>query len=616
MTKQILLLGEFSTGKSAFINMLLGVSILPERVTSTDLPVVKVYSGKPAGIWLREPNQKNPQALDSWSDIPKDWSSFQHAEITIPNHPLLAKDLIIWDTPGINSTNEHHKKHLENFLNSNPKQYDLVYFFLHGNITSTSLDFLKAYKWLWERLTILVNIKEIKPESECRMLEKEVKKIIRTQLGVIPVELLYIGDVCEQFNELSEEKRNGANEYELVKDWSSKKIELDSMLKNRFVIGEEHFGIISEIAHLDNDVKFDSINNQEIINQLAYHDYIESANKNDADAQYNVGRCYALGIGIFKSNVNAIYWYKRAAINGNKYAQFELANAFENGIELEHDINQAVHWYEKASQQDHKHAKERLERLLSLKQLNKKQEETTHLVENNSIPRTDDNINEEFIALINDTQVHRFAKDIMLEEVNFARKQMSPSEYQAKIAELCTALESVYNSHPLDEEFKKSFKRIHDQYPHLFSLNSQLFETILNRHEIIINYHSSCPFCDSLFFVPIREYGNWTCPNCSNIVSYSAYGFSKYIQESGSSDCFIATAVYGGVHHEKVNSLREYRDLFLMTNKWGQILVKFYYKHSPRIAACLKYHHYSSWIIRKVLDIIIKLLIEPKITRS
>ena len=42
MSKEILLLGEFSTGKSAFINMLLGVSILPERLESTDFSVIKI----------------------------------------------------------------------------------------------------------------------------------------------------------------------------------------------------------------------------------------------------------------------------------------------------------------------------------------------------------------------------------------------------------------------------------------------------------------------------------------------------------------------------------------------------------------------------------------------
>lgn len=95
MTKQILLLGKFSTGKSAFNNMLLGVSILPKRLELTDFPFVKIQSAKPTGIFLREYGQKNPRVLDSFSDIPKDWSTFEYVEINIPSHPLLQKELIL-----------------------------------------------------------------------------------------------------------------------------------------------------------------------------------------------------------------------------------------------------------------------------------------------------------------------------------------------------------------------------------------------------------------------------------------------------------------------------------------------------------------------------------------
>ena len=113
MSKEILLLGEFSTGKSAFINMILGVSILPERLESTDMPIIKIHGGSPAGVWLREPNQKNLRGLDKFSEIPKDWTLFEYAEITIPTHPLLKEGLIFWDTPGINSTNPQHQSILK-----------------------------------------------------------------------------------------------------------------------------------------------------------------------------------------------------------------------------------------------------------------------------------------------------------------------------------------------------------------------------------------------------------------------------------------------------------------------------------------------------------------------
>lgn len=43
MNKQIVFLGEFSSGKSAFINMLLGVSIIPESLGATMIGLIKIF---------------------------------------------------------------------------------------------------------------------------------------------------------------------------------------------------------------------------------------------------------------------------------------------------------------------------------------------------------------------------------------------------------------------------------------------------------------------------------------------------------------------------------------------------------------------------------------------
>lgn len=48
--------------------------------------------------------------------------------------------------------------------------------------------------------------------------------------------------------------------------------------------------------------------------------------------------------------------------------------------------------------------------------------------------------------------------------------------------------------------------------------------------------------------------------------------------------CFIATASYGTPMASEVKTLSTFRDEYLLTNKTGQALVKFYYRHSPRVA--------------------------------
>jgi len=52
----------------------------------------------------------------------------------------------------------------------------------------------------------------------------------------------------------------------------------------------------------------------------------------------------------------------------------------------------------------------------------------------------------------------------------------------------------------------------------------------------------------------------------------------------GGGGCFIATAAYGSADEADVEILRQFRNRYLLTNKWGREFVKFYYRHSPPIA--------------------------------
>jgi hypothetical protein len=51
-----------------------------------------------------------------------------------------------------------------------------------------------------------------------------------------------------------------------------------------------------------------------------------------------------------------------------------------------------------------------------------------------------------------------------------------------------------------------------------------------------------------------------------------------------SESCFIATAAYGSPWAIKVQTFRDFRNKFLLSNQLGRKLVKFYYKNSPNFA--------------------------------
>jgi len=79
-------------------------------------------------------------------------------------------------------------------------------------------------------------------------------------------------------------------------------------------------------------------------------------------------------------------------------------------------------------------------------------------------------------------------------------------------------------------------------------------------------------------------------------------------EEKKKGGCFIATAAYGSALDPHVQILRDFRDKYLITNKPGQLFVKFYYKYSPPIANFIARH--------KVLKPFVRILLLPLITVS
>jgi hypothetical protein len=65
--------------------------------------------------------------------------------------------------------------------------------------------------------------------------------------------------------------------------------------------------------------------------------------------------------------------------------------------------------------------------------------------------------------------------------------------------------------------------------------------------------------------------------------------------------CFIATAAYGSPLHPYVRILRDFRDKYLMLNKFGRALIKIYYKYSPFLANFIANHKSLRAVVRIIL---------------
>ena len=80
--------------------------------------------------------------------------------------------------------------------------------------------------------------------------------------------------------------------------------------------------------------------------------YRKAAEQNDAQSQYNLGRCYIFGQGVAKDEAEAVKWYRKAADQNYARAQTALGYCYARGEGVTKDFREAVKWYRKAAEQN------------------------------------------------------------------------------------------------------------------------------------------------------------------------------------------------------------------------------------------------------------------------
>jgi uncharacterized repeat protein (TIGR01451 family) len=78
------------------------------------------------------------------------------------------------------------------------------------------------------------------------------------------------------------------------------------------------------------------------------------------------------------------------------------------------------------------------------------------------------------------------------------------------------------------------------------------------------------------------------------------YG-GDWLIAAGGSGCFIATAAYGSPLEPHVMALRDFRDRYLQRTRLGRAFVRFYYRHSPPVAAVIARHDWLRTGMRALL---------------
>lgn len=94
---RLVLMGEFSAGKSTLSNILLGSNPLPMRVTATRLPPVVIAHGPSAAFSIAKDGTRTPIALDTLETVPL--SETRTIELFMDSEILELCDIV--DMPGI-----------------------------------------------------------------------------------------------------------------------------------------------------------------------------------------------------------------------------------------------------------------------------------------------------------------------------------------------------------------------------------------------------------------------------------------------------------------------------------------------------------------------------------
>jgi TPR repeat protein len=77
------------------------------------------------------------------------------------------------------------------------------------------------------------------------------------------------------------------------------------------------------------------------------------ANKGDAKAQYELARAFFSGtLGVAKDEAEAVKWFRKAAEQNVADAQYNLGVCYANGQGVTEDAAEAVKWFRKAAEQN------------------------------------------------------------------------------------------------------------------------------------------------------------------------------------------------------------------------------------------------------------------------
>lgn len=203
---RLVLMGEFSAGKSTLSNILLGSNPLPMRVTATRLPPVVISSGAPAAFTIGRDDTRAPIALGALETV--QLHETRSIELFMESEILELCDIV--DMPGISDPDMPHDV-WQNVIGKN----DIVIWCTHATQA-----WRQSEAAIWERLRHetsgrnLLLVTQFDKLRNPRDQERVLKRVARETEGlferIYPVSLLM---ALESGDDISIWKSSGAAEF-------------------------------------------------------------------------------------------------------------------------------------------------------------------------------------------------------------------------------------------------------------------------------------------------------------------------------------------------------------------------------------------------------------------
>ncbi len=259
----VMIMGEFKTGKSTFINNILGEVVLKSDVTPATAVITMVNYGKKRKVLAHFfDGSVKKYSFKSLADITVEGddskkelrNNLKYVEIFLPLEFL--KKITIVDTPGLNVDNETHIKVTKEFMS----QADTAFWvFSYGKAASrTEVDAIKELSQRLKPIAIINRIDEIDEEEESL---EEVIEDIKRKLKEHVSEVIGVSSLLAQKSmvEKDEELFKQSKWNEFIEVFSREVLNKTDTLKQRAILDKlfENVNSLEEKIY-QNELKLDN----------------------------------------------------------------------------------------------------------------------------------------------------------------------------------------------------------------------------------------------------------------------------------------------------------------------------------------------------------------------